>query len=59
MVLFEELVAASQESVKQKRIPVEVPEWESVLKGRKLYLQRMGTEERDAWESDGLEKAWR
>lgn len=56
MVLFEELLEASKQAVQLSRVPVNVPEWEPVLKGRKLYLQKMSTDDRDAWEAEGLER---
>ncbi len=50
--LFQELLAATPLA----RDEVDIPEWKEVLKGKKLYLKKMGVEERDAWEAANWEK---
>lgn len=55
--LFEDLVA----SVPQYREEVKnLPEaWAKVLNGKKLFVQRMTLEDRDAWEAEGLDENYK
>lgn len=56
MSFFQELLEASAKAAKAQRELIDVPEWAEVLNGRKVYIQKMSLEDRDAWEAEGLIK---